>query len=141
MSLARSATDGYAQAALIGTLTVVLVGGLSLAVTTADGLRERRRAQAALVALGMPVRLLRRAVLLQTAAPLLLSVGLAILVAVAASWLYLHLAADSDTLVPALPWLGYLTVGAAAALAALLATGLALPFVNSASRPAALRTE
>ncbi len=141
VSLARSATDGYAQAALIGTLTVVLVGGLSLAVTTADGLRERRRAQAVLVALGMPVRLLRRAVLLQTAAPLLLSVGLAILVAVAASWLYLHLAADSDTLVPALPWLGYLTVGAAAALAALLATGLALPFVNSASRPAALRTE
>jgi hypothetical protein len=139
--LARSATDGYAQAALIGTLIVVLVGGASLAVTTADALRERRRAHAALVALGMPVRLLRRTVLLQTAVPLLLSVGLALLVAAAASWLYLHLAADNDDVVPALPWGGYLTVGAAAALAALLATVLALPFVNSASRPEALRTE
>jgi len=138
--LARSATDGYAQAALIGTLVVVLVGGMSLAVTTADGLRERRRAHAALVALGMPVRLLRRAVLLQTAVPLMLSVGLAILVAAAASWLYLHMVADGG-LVPTLPWRGYLTVGATAALAALLATALALPFVNSASRPEALRSE
>lgn len=139
--LARGTTDGYARTALIGILTVVLVGGLSLAVTTVDGLRERRRAQAALVALGTPVRLLRRAVLLQTTCPLLLSVGLAILVAAVASWLYLHLAADSGTLVPGLPWVGYGTVGAAAVLAALLATALALPFVNSASRPEALRTE
>ncbi len=66
MTLARSATDGYAQAALIGTLMVVLVGGLSLAVTTVDGLRERRRAQATLIALGMPVRMLRRGVVLQS---------------------------------------------------------------------------
>ncbi|HEU0100982.1 MAG TPA: FtsX-like permease family protein [Mycobacteriales bacterium] len=138
---ARSATDGYAQAALVGTVVVVLVGGLSLAVTTADGLRERRRAQAALAALGMPVRLLRRAVLLQTTVPLLLSVGLAIAVAAAASWLYLHLAAGDGPTVPGLPWLGYLGVGGAAALAALLATGLALPFVTSATRPEALRTE
>ena len=61
--------------------------------------------------------------------------------AAAASWLYLHLAADNDALVPGLPWPGYLSVGAITALAALLATLLALCFVNSASRPEALRTE
>lgn len=139
--LARSATDGYARVAMLGLALVVLVGGLSLAVTTADGLRERRDAHAALAAMGTPVRILRRTVLLQTATPLVLMVGLAVAVSATASWLYLRIGSDSGVPVPELPWTGYGLVGASAVVASLLATAAALPFVRSAVRPEALRAE
>lgn len=139
--LARSATDGYARIAMLGLALVVLVGGLSLAVTTADGLRERRDAHAALAAMGTPVRILRRTVLLQTATPLVLMVGLAVAVSATASWLYLRIGSDSGVPVPELPWTGYGLVGASAVVASLLATAAALPFVRSAVRPEALRAE
>lgn len=139
--VARSATDGYARAALLGLVLVVLVGGLSLAVTTADGLRERRRAHAALTAMGTPLRVLRRSVLLQNALPLLLSTSLALVVAAAASWLYLRLGASPEVPAPPLPWAGYAAVGGSAVLASLLATAASLPFVRAAARPDALRAE
>lgn len=139
--VARSATDGYARAALLGLILVVLVGGLSLAVTTADGLRERRRAHAALTAMGTPLRVLLRSVLLQNALPLLLSTSLALVVAAAASWLYLRLGASPEVPAPPLPWAGYAAVGGSAVLASLLATAASLPFVRAAARPDALRAE
>lgn len=106
---------------------VVLVGGLTLAVSTADGLRERRRAHAALVALGTPLRVLRRSVLLQVAVPLVLSVATAVLVAAVASALYLRFAAIDDGEVLPLPWAGYGVIALAAVVASLLATTSALP--------------
>jgi hypothetical protein len=140
--LAQSDSDGYRQAALVVAVAVVLTGGLSVAVTTVDGVRERQRAHAALSAIGVPVRLLRRGVLLYTALPLLLSVGLAILVTAASSWLYLRLVPeDPATVAVALPWAGYAAIGAAAVAACLLATVAALPFVRATTRPDALRTE
>jgi hypothetical protein len=141
LALDRSATGGYGRAALIGVLAVVLAGGLSLAVTTADALRERRRAHAALTAMGVPVRTLRRGVLLQTALPLVLNIGLAMLVTAATSWLYLRVAAPRGTVPPPLPLTGYAAISAAALAACLLATAAALPFVRAATRPDALRTE
>lgn len=141
LRVARSATDGYARTALLGLTLVVLVGGLSLAVTTADGLRERRRAHAALTAMGTPLRVLRRSVLLQNALPLLLSTSLALVVAAAASWLYLRLGASPGVPAPGLPWAGYAAVGGSAVIASLLATAASLPFVRSAARPDALRAE
>jgi hypothetical protein len=129
--------------ALIATLAVVLTGGLSLAVTTADAVRERHRAHAALTAMGTPARLLRRGVLLHTAVPLLLlNVGLAIVVTGATSWLYLRLTADAAaTAAVRLPWAGYAAIGGAALAACLLATTASLPFVRAATRPDALRAE
>lgn len=126
---------------MIGLPLVVLVGGLSLTVTTADGLRERRHAHAALAAMGTPVRVLRRTVLLQTATPLLLTVTVAVAVSAAASWMYLQLASSDGSPAPALPWSGYGLIAVSAVAASLLATACALPFVGSATRPAALRTE
>ncbi|MCW6010663.1 ABC transporter permease [Micromonospora sp. CPCC 205371] len=138
--LARSESDGYRQAALIAALAVVLTGGLSLAVTTADAVRERYRVHAALTAMGTPARLLRRGVLLHTAVPLLLNIGLAILVTAATSWLYVRVTAQAAAVVR-LPWAGYAAIGAAAVVASLLATAAVLPFVRAATRPDALRTE
>lgn len=139
--LARSATDGYARVAMIGLALVVLVGGLSLTVTTADSLRERRNAHAALAAMGTPVRVLRRTVLLQTATPLLLTVAVAVAVSAAASWMYLRLGASDGVPTPALPWSGYGLVAVCAVVASLLATASALPFVRTATHPEALRVE
>lgn len=138
----RAAAPGeaYERAALLAIVLVVLVGGLSLAVTTADGLRERRQAHAALVAMGTPVRVLRRSVLLQTAVPLLLNVALAVVVTAFGSALYLRLGAIGDDVLP-LPWTGYGAIAAAAVLASLLVTAATLPFVRAAARPEALRTE
>ncbi|MFC0527471.1 FtsX-like permease family protein [Phytohabitans kaempferiae] len=142
VQLGHSGSEGYRQAALVVALAVVLTGGLSLAVTTADAVRERQRAHAALTAIGVPERLLRRGVLLHTVLPLLLGVGLAILVTAATSWLYVRMAAiDGTTVAAGLPWGGYAAIGAAALTAGLLATAAALPFVRAATRPDALRTE
>ena len=126
-------------AALLAVVIAVLTGGLSAAVTTADAVRERRRGHAALVALGTPVAVLRRCVLLHAATPLLLTVGLALGTGAIGSALYLRIGADGDPL--PLPWTGYAVVAAAAVVAGLLAAGAGLPFVRAAARPEALRTE
>ncbi|MEJ3745957.1 FtsX-like permease family protein [Actinomycetes bacterium KLBMP 9797] len=141
VALGRSESDGYRQAALLVALAVVLTGGLSLAVTTADAVRERHRAHAALTAMGTPARLLRRTVLLHTTLPLLLNVGLAMLVTATTSWLYVRLATPADAAVVRLPWAGYTAIGAAATAACLIAAVAALPFVRAATRPDALRSE
>ena len=132
--------DAYERAALLAVVLVVLVGGLSLAVTTVDGLRDRRQAHAALVAMGTPVRVLRRSVLLQTALPLLLNVALAVAVTAFGSALYLRLGAIGDDVLP-LPWTGYGAIAGTAVLASLLVTAATLPFLRAAARPEALRTE
>jgi predicted lysophospholipase L1 biosynthesis ABC-type transport system permease subunit len=141
--MGNKSADAYRMAALVGLVGVVLVGGLTLAVTTADGLRERRRPHAALIALGTPLKVLRRSVLLQVATPLVLSVGIAIAVSASASSVYLRLGAigESPEDVLPLPWAGYATIAAAAIVATLLATAAALPFVRSARQPEALRAE
>jgi len=139
--IARSATDGYARVAMIGLALVVLVGGLSLTVTTADSLRERRHAHAALAAMGAPARVLRRSVLMQTATPLLITVTVAVGVSAAASWMYLRLGTSDGVPVPSLPWSGYGLIAASAVVASLLATASALPCVRSAAHPDALRME
>jgi len=140
---ANRTTDAYRTAALVGLVVVVLVGGMTMAVSTADGLRERLRPHAALVALGAPLALLRRSVLLQVATPLLLSVALAVLASAVASGVYLQLnnvGQGSQPVLP-LPWLGYGIISAAAVLATLLATAASLPLLRAASRPGALRSE
>jgi hypothetical protein len=92
--------------------------------------------------MGIRAGVLRRSVLLQTALPLVLSVGLALGISVAASWLYLRLGAGPDEPpAPTLPWAEYGAVGVGAVMASLLATAAVLPFVRSAVRPESLRFE
>lgn len=90
----------------------------------------------------MPLRLLRRSVLLQVATPLLLCLALAVIASAIASAVYLRLGSPDPTqeAVP-LPWSGYTVIAATAAAATLLATASVLPLLRAASRPDALRTE
>jgi hypothetical protein len=134
-------SDLYRRAALAGVIFALVAAALSLAVTMADSLRERRRGLAALVALGTPVRVLRRSVLLQTAVPLLLNIALATGASIAATVLYLRLDSDDGGYPVPLPWAGWSLMAAATVAAVLLATALTLPFIRAAARPDALRSE
>jgi len=133
--------DGYVRAVVLGLVMAITVGAASLAVSTADSARERRRSTAALVAIGVPLRTLRRAVLLQMAAPMLTNVLLALGAAAAASTLYLDIYAGNGVARTPLPWTGWGLTGLAAVVAVVLATCATLPLVNAAGRPEALRTE
>ncbi|MDX6267342.1 MAG: hypothetical protein QOD70_2082, partial [Frankiales bacterium] len=128
---------GYLRAVRIGLVLALLIGAASLAVTTADAVHERRRSLATLVAFGTPLRVLRRSVLLQMAAPLLTNVVGALLAAAVASACYLGVTEDAWTL----PWGGWGLTALAALLAVFLATAATLPLVSAVGRPEALRAE
>ena len=128
---------GYLRAVRIGLVLALLIGAASLAVSTADAVHERRRSLAALVAIGTPVRLLRRAVLLQMAAPMLGNVVAALGAAAVASWCYLQ--AYDEPL--GLPWGSWSLAALGAVGAVLVATTATLPLLRAVARPAALRTE
>ncbi|WP_324277243.1 FtsX-like permease family protein [Blastococcus brunescens] len=135
--LAGQQAETYRRATVAGLAVVIVVGGLVLAVSLADGLRERIPAHAAMLAAGVPVRVLRRSLLLQLSVPLVGTVALATGVAVLCGAMYQRL----DGSVPAgLPWPVYLAVASAALLASLLATISVLPFLRAARRPESLRT-
>ena len=140
-SSAARVYDGYVRAVVLGLVMAITVGAASLAVSTADSARERRRSTAALIAIGVPLRTLRRAVLLQMAAPMLTNVLLALGAAAAASTLYLDIYAGNGVARTPLPWTGWGLTGLAAVVAVVLATCATLPLVNAAGRPEALRTE
>jgi FtsX-like permease family len=128
------------RATELGLLLAVLVAAASLAATTADALLERRRALAALVALGTPLRVLRRSTFLQTALPLVLNIGLASFASILASVLYLGLARDPGERTP-LPWAGWAAVGLIAIVGVALVTLATLPFLRSAARAEGLHAD
>ena len=102
-SFAARVYDGYVRAVVLGLVMAITVGAASLAVSTADSARERRRSTAALVAIGVLLRTVRRAVLLQMAAPMLTNVLLALGAAAAASTLYLDIYAGNGVARTPLP--------------------------------------
>ena len=128
---------GYLRAVQIGLVLALLIGAASLAVSTADAVHERRRSLAGLVALGTPVRVLRRTTLLQMGAPMVGNVVVAIGAAAVASACYLATFDEAYTL----PWRGWTLTALGGLLAVVLATGATLPLLRSVSRPEALRTE
>lgn len=137
---ASNTTEAYRIAALAGLVLVVIAGGITLAVGTADSLHDRHRAHAALVALGTPMAVLQRSVFLQVATPLLLTVALAVASSSVAARVYLELGAVTEAGL-SLPWSSYGAIALASVIATLLATAAALPLLRAAGRPGALRTE
>lgn len=136
-----SSSTYYRRAALFGVAFALLAASLSFSVTTADSLRERRRGLASLVALGAPVRVLRRSVLQEIAVPLLLNIGLATAASIAGTVLYLSLGSEDGRHPVELPWTGWSLVAVAAVASVLLATTVTLPFIRATVRPDALRAE
>ena len=83
----RHALAGWRQLANVVILTSLPIAGCSLAVSVAGGLAERRRPFSLLRLTGMPLRMLRRVVALESAVPLLTVA----VVAIGAGFLAAHL--------------------------------------------------
>lgn len=131
---------GYERAARLGLVLAVLVGGVSLLVASVDAVRARRRDLASLAALGVPIGVLRRALVLEVLAPLVGCLGVAVGAGAFASAAYLS--ADSyyrDTV--GLPWQAWGSATGFAAVVVLAVTALTLPLARGAARPEHLRTE
>ena len=113
---------------------------VGLLVASVDAVRTRRRDLASLAALGVPVGVLRRALLLEVSAPL---VGcLAVAVGAGAFAAAAYLSADTyyrETV--GLPWGAWGSATGLAAAVVLAVTALTLPLARGAARPEHLRTE
>lgn len=131
---------GYERAARLGLVLAVLVGSIGLLIASADAVHGRRRDLATLAALGVPVRVLRRALMLEVVAPLLGCTVVALASGAFASAAYL--AGDTyyrDQV--GLPWSAWGGVAGTAVIAVLALTALTLPLARAAVRPEGLRTE
>jgi hypothetical protein len=131
---------GYERAARLGLVLAVLVGGMSLLVASVDAIRGRRRDLAALAALGVPVGVLRRALVLEVLAPLLACTAVSLGCGAFAAAAYLA----EDTFYRdqvGLPWGAWGGVAALAVGVVLLVTAVTLPLARGAARAEHLRTE
>jgi hypothetical protein len=139
--------DFYARAYDLVNLGILLAAGVAAAgllVALAEGIIERRRSLAALVAAGTPVATLRGAVLLQGLLPLVPAILLAtalgagsVLSLVGIAWA----ANDPNRISLAVPWADLAAVVGVGIAVTLAATALALPFLQRSVRPAELRFE
>jgi hypothetical protein len=130
---------GYERAARFGLVLAVLVGAVSLLVASVDAVRTRRRDLASLAALGVPVGVLRRALLLEVSGPLFGSLAVAVGSGAFAAAAYLS--ADAYYREVGLPWQAWGSVTGLAGTVVLLVTLLTLPLAGGAARPHHLRTE
>lgn len=131
---------GYERAARLGLVLAVLVGAVSLLVASVDAVRSRRRDLASLAALGVPVGILRRALLLEVSAPLIGCLAVAVGAGAFASAAYLSADSYYRELV-GLPWGAWGSATGFAAAVVLAVTALTLPLARAAARPEHLRME
>jgi hypothetical protein len=131
--------QGLAALAYIGVFVAVVVAGISLAVSTAAAILDRKRVLGLMRLMGMPVSVLRKVIVLEAAVPLLavllLSVGLGFLVA----WLMISSFGGGRTIAwPSTEYYAALSFSLLLALAAVAAT---FGLVRSNTAMAATRFE
>jgi hypothetical protein len=122
---------------LAGAVVVLVLIAAGLLIGMIEQLRERRRLLAALLAVGVRRRTLGGALLVQTAVPVALGLGLAIGAGVLLGALLLQIAGEPVALDG---WMIVSLTGAAAAVVVLV-TALSVPVLLRAMRPDGLRTE
>lgn len=139
--------DFYARAYDLVNLGILLAAGVAAAgllVALAEGIIERRRSLAALVAAGTPIATLRGAVLLQGLLPLVPAVLLATALEAGSVFSLVGIAwatNEPDRISLPIPWTGLATVVGVGVAVTLAATALALPFLQRSVRPSELRFE
>ncbi|MFC4492861.1 ABC transporter permease [Streptomyces ovatisporus] len=124
------------RAVLAAAVAVLLLIGASMVVSMLEQLRERKRQLSVLVAFGTRRATLGASVLWQTALPVVLGIGLAVVFGLGLGWGLLRLL-DA----PTTDWLVFLPVAGAGAGVIGLVTLVSLPFLWRMMRPDGLRTE
>ncbi|MDH6134463.1 hypothetical protein P3T37_003866 [Kitasatospora sp. MAA4] len=136
---ARSAElTGYQQLADIVVLATFPIAGCSLAVSVAGGLSERKRPFSLLRLTGVPLRLLRRVVLLESVVPLLIIAALAISTGFLAAHLFLRAQLNYSLHFPGPAFYLTTAAGLAASIAIITAT---LPLLTRLTGPETARNE
>ncbi len=141
----------------LGLLIAVSIAAAGLLVALAEGVMDRRRSLAALVAAGTPLGVLRRALLLQGLLPLVPAVLLAAILGSMAFFAITGSPLDSQTVervvtetgevvevsVPGtpFPFTDVAVIAIVGVAASLLATSLSLPLLDRSIRPSELRFE
>jgi len=139
-----SATDqtknmtGFRQLAYVVSLASLPIAGCSLAVSVAGGLVERKRPFSLLRLTGVPLKMLRRVVALESAVPLLLVSVVAIGAGLLAAQLFLR-AQMRLTLVP--PGGAYYVIVAAGLAASLAIIASTLPLLERITGPETARND
>jgi predicted lysophospholipase L1 biosynthesis ABC-type transport system permease subunit len=139
--LQRTRTDGqFAQlrrAMLIGASIVIGLIGLSLLLTALEQLRERRRLLAVLVAFGTRRSTLSWSLLWQSAVPVALGIGIAVLTGIALGAVLLRILGSTVQVA----WTDVAAMAGVGAAVVLLVTAASLPVLWRTMRPEGLRTE
>ncbi|GAA2826663.1 ABC transporter permease [Kitasatospora paracochleata] len=144
MTLGEVAVESSAQLAGYQRLADVVIvagfpiAGCSLAVSVAGGLSERRRPFGLLRLTGVPLRMLRRVVALESAVPLLAVAVVAVATGLLAADLFLRSQLDYTLHPPGVVFYLFVLVGLAAALGIIAAT---LPLLNRITGPETVRNE
>ncbi|SHN33047.1 ABC transporter permease [Cryptosporangium aurantiacum] len=124
-----------ANVVILGSLPIA---GCGLAVAVVGGLSERKRPFALLRLSGVPLRMLRRVVALESAVPLLTVSAVAIGTGLLAAHLFLRAQMDYSLRAPGVEYYVIVAVGLAASLAVLAST---LPLLRRLTGPESARNE
>jgi hypothetical protein len=120
-----------------GSVFTLLLAGISLLVLALEHIRERRRQLAVLAASGVPRGVLGRSLLWQVALPIGLGVLVALVTGIGMAKLVMRLAGEPMDV----DWAGIALLSGAAIVLSLLVSAMTMPFLRSATRLTALRTE
>lgn len=130
-------------AVTLGLLITFAIAAATMLITTVDAVGERRRSLAALAAVGASRGLLRRALTVETALPMMAGVALGLGSAIAGTWMVFRAVGAFEELEESIPiyWrsLGLVITFAMASI--VLATLATFPSLGRAIRPESLRTE
>lgn len=130
--------NGYRQLANVVLLASLPIAGCSLAVNVAGGLAERRRPFSLLRLTGAPLAMLRRVVLLEAAAPLLLAALVSAGVGLLAAHLFLRAQLSETLRPPGAQYYLLITAGLVASLAVIAST---LPLLRRLTGPETARND
>ncbi|MEB8339091.1 FtsX-like permease family protein [Streptomyces endophyticus] len=129
---------GYRQLATVVIAISFPIAGCSLAVAVAGGLNERKRPFALLRLSGVPLRTLRRVVLLESAAPLLIVAALAIGMGFLTAQLFLQAQYGYSIRPPGAGYYGLTLAGIVVSLAVIAST---LPLLRRITGPETARND
>jgi hypothetical protein len=130
-------------AVTLGLLITFAIAAATLLITSVDAVGERRRSLAALAAVGASRGVLRRALAVETALPMLAGVGLGLGSAIGATWMLWRAIVKFEQLGEPIPihWRSLGPVVVFAIVAIVVATIATFPSLGRAIRPDSLRTE
>ena len=130
--------SGWKQLADVIIIASLALAGCSLAVSVAGGLTERKRPFSLLRLTGVPVRVLRRVIALESAVPMLTVAVVAISMGFLAAQLFLRAQMEYTLIAPGAEYYVIVAVGLAACLGIIAST---LPLLERVTGPETARSE